>query len=192
MSTRRNGSAHDASHPSTPLRTRPGLTVLNTQTARKRCIAAWTSVITTPALNSHPSARSSLMQTQPSPFGDHTDLLASLQTVQATVQAQTARFHQQLGLVKSLAARTQDGARIEVLGNVSLRLHRVHTLLFGGAIPTPAEASAGASAGADESVQAAFAEFSSLLSATQGAAEEVDALLAQTEGQLAQLQAVEA
>ena len=129
---------------------------------------------------------------QPSTFGDHSDLFASLQSVQQTVQAQTERFHHQLALVKELAGRVQDSARIELLGDVSLSLHRVHTLLFGGAIPTPEEATSETAVPADESVQAAFAEFSSLLGATQGAAEQVDALLVQTDGQLALLQAVEA
>ena len=129
---------------------------------------------------------------QPSTFGDHGDLFASLQSVQATVQTQTERFHHQLALVKDLAGRVRDSARIDVLGDVSLSLHQVHTLLFGGATAVPAKADAEQPAAAEDDVQTVFAEFSALLSASQGRAQQVDALLAQTEAQLALLQAVEA
>jgi len=130
--------------------------------------------------------------TQPSTFGDSSDLFASLQTVHATVQEQTERFHYQLALVKDLASRVQDGARVELLGDVSLSLHRVHTLLFGGIPEAPEQATSGLPVAAESDMQTAFAEFSALLSASQGTAQQVDALLAQTDGQLALLQAVEA
>lgn len=130
--------------------------------------------------------------TQPSTFGDHGDLIASLQSVQTTVQAQTERFHQQLALVRDLAGRVQDGARIELLGDVSLSLHRVHTLLFGGVTAAPEQATSELPVAAEDDLQAVFAEFSALLNASQGNAQQIDALLAQTDGQLALLQAVEA
>jgi len=130
--------------------------------------------------------------TQPSTFGDHGDLFASLQSVQATVQAQTERFHHQLMLVKDLAGRVRDSARVELLGDVSVSLHRVHSLLFGGAAVAPVQATPELAAAAEDDVQATFTEFSALLGASQGTAQQVDALLAQTDGQLALLQAVEA
>lgn len=130
--------------------------------------------------------------TQPSTFGDHGDLIASLQSVQTTVQAQTERFHHQLALVRDLAGRVQDGARIELLGDVSLSLHRVHTLLFGGIAPALGEAASELPTVAEDDLQAVLAEFSALLNASQGNAQQIDALLAQTDGQLALLQAVEA
>lgn len=130
--------------------------------------------------------------TQPATFGDHGDLIASLQSVHTTVQAQTERLHHQLALVRDLAGRVQDRARVELLGDVSLSLHRVHTLLFGGTAPAPAQAASEQPTAAEDDAQTAFAEFSALLSASQGNAQQVDALLAQTDGQLALLQAVEA
>lgn len=127
--------------------------------------------------------------TQPATFAEHGNLIASLQSIQRTAQAQTERFQHQLALVNVLAGRVQDGARIALLGDISLSLHRVHTLLFGGASPAPEQAALELPAAADNDLPALFAEFSALLDASQGNALQVDTLLAQTEAQLAQLQA---
>lgn len=127
--------------------------------------------------------------TQPATFADHGNLIASMQSIQTRAQAQTERFHQQLALVSDLAGRAQDSTRVARLGEISLTLHRVHTLLFGGVSPAPEQAAPELPAAAEDDLPALFAEFSALLDASQGNALQVDTLLAQTEVQLAQLQA---
>ena len=120
------------------------------------------------------------------------DLFASLQTVQATVQTQVERFQRLMLEIKRVSALRQDDDSLRSAGEIALKLHRVHTLLFGGALMAQpaASAAAGADDGADGGaidLDGALAEFSSLLSRTQLASTEAELLLAQAGEELAAL-----
>jgi|GEM_PF-1810613 len=120
------------------------------------------------------------------------DLFASLQTVQATVQTQVERFQRLMLEIKRVSALRQDDDSLRSAGEIALKLHRVHTLLFGGALMAQpaASAAAGADGGADDGaidLDGAMAEFSSLLSRTQLASTEAELLLAQAGEELAAL-----
>lgn len=119
------------------------------------------------------------------------DLFAAMQTLQGTTQAQIERFNQHMVRVKGLANRVSGEAQLKQLGEVSLVLHEVHGLLFGGALagePQPPQAVAvSAETGGDLST--AMAEVSALLGATQHAVTRVDALLASAEAHFEQLHA---
>ncbi len=121
------------------------------------------------------------------------DLFASLQTVQATVQTQVERFQRLMLEIKRVSALRQDDDSLRSAGEIALKLHRVHTLLFGGALmaqPAPAAAAAGADSASDDGaidLDGAMAEFSSLLSRTQLASTEAELLLAQAGEELAAL-----
>ncbi|WP_343640935.1 hypothetical protein [Roseateles sp.] len=124
------------------------------------------------------------------------DLFASLQTVQATVQTQVERFQRLMLEIKRVSALRQDDDSLRSAGEIALKLHRVHTLLFGGALMAQPAASAaadaedGADGGADDGaidLDGAMAEFSSLLSRTQLASTEAELLLAQAGEELAAL-----
>jgi len=120
------------------------------------------------------------------------DLFASLQTVQATVQTQVERFQRLMLEIKRVSALRQDDDSLRSAGEIALKLHRVHTLLFGGALMAQPAASAAADAedGADGGaidLDGAMAEFSSLLSRTQLASTEAELLLAQAGEELAAL-----
>ena len=68
----------------------------------------------------------------------YTDLFTSLQTVQATVQAQIERFNVLMAEIKVVGITRQDEEGARIVGNIALKLHRVHTLLCGGdAVATP-------------------------------------------------------
>ena len=128
------------------------------------------------------------MQAEPSIAGC-TDLFASLHTVQATVQTQITRFNQLMADIRSVAGERRDAEGSDAVGDVALKLHRVHALLYSGAAtaagPQPqADAAAGA-AGFD--LQGALNEFSVLLSSSQSTSQEVAALLDAAEAQLTQL-----
>ncbi|WP_140634991.1 hypothetical protein [Methylibium rhizosphaerae] len=124
----------------------------------------------------------------------YTDLFASLQTVQATVQEQIERFNVLMAEIKVVGNARQDEEGTRIVGNIALKLHRVHTLLCGGeiaatdvAVPQPQVAPAGSAAELD--LHSALNEFSSLLATSQRTSQEVAALLASATEELAQLRA---
>lgn len=125
-----------------------------------------------------------------SPAG-YTDLFASLQTVQATVQSQVDRFHELMAEIKVVSAVRQDEDGVRVAGEVALKLHRVYTLLFGGATVGvgSAQNDASAAGSGDIDLNSALAEFSTLLATSQNTSNEVALLLAQAGAELAQLRA---
>ncbi len=125
----------------------------------------------------------------------YNDLFASLQTVQMTVQTQVERFQQLMLEIKSLSATRQDDESLRRAGEIALKLHRVHTLLFGGALmaqPQDAAATGARDAAGGDAIDldGAMAEFSSLLSRTQLASTEAELLLAQASEELAALRGV--
>lgn len=117
----------------------------------------------------------------------YTELFASLQTVQSTVQVQIERFNALMSDFKIVSAARRDEEGVHALGNVALTLHRVHTLLYGGdAAAAPAQpvdqASPASSAGlaastAENEMNQALNEFSALLANSQGTSQQVGALL---------------
>ena len=125
----------------------------------------------------------------------YNDLFASLQTVQMTVQTQVERFQQLMLEIKSLSATRQDDESLRRAGEIALKLHRVHTLLFGGALMAQPQDAAATGARDDATggdaidLDGAMAEFSSLLSRTQLASTEAELLLAQASEELAALRA---
>lgn len=123
-----------------------------------------------------------------------TDLFVSLQSVQTTVQSQVERFHELMADIKLISAGVQDEEGMRFLGEVALKLQRVHALLFGGAAaPQPSSAAETVVADIDGlDVQSALAEFSSLLAASQNTSHEVATLLAQAGEELSQLHAARA
>lgn len=132
------------------------------------------------------------MQAEPSIAGC-TDLFASLHAVQATVQAQITRFNQLMADIKVVAAERPDEAGVSAIGDVALKLHRVHALLYSGAVAAPqpqADAAATAAADSDATgfdLQDALSEFSVLLSTSQNTSQQVAALLDAAEAELTQL-----
>jgi hypothetical protein len=125
--------------------------------------------------------------TQPASVVNPGDLFTALQNVNETTQAQIVSFHRHMALVKALAGQLRGEAQLQLLGDVSISLHRVHTLLFGGVVPESAEPAA-AQPGAG-GIASAMDEFSALLNASRETARQVGALLAQTEDHLGLLQA---
>lgn len=122
----------------------------------------------------------------------YNDFFASLQTVQMTVQTQVERFQALMLEIKRVSAARQDDESLRRAGEIALKLHRVHTLLFGGALMAqPQDATTGvATAAADGDaidLDGAMAEFSSLLSRTRLASTEAELLLAQASEELAAL-----
>nr|WP_297381587.1 hypothetical protein [uncultured Roseateles sp.] len=124
----------------------------------------------------------------------YNDFFASLQTVQMTVQTQVERFQALMLEIKRVSAAHQDDESLRRAGEIALKLHRVHTLLFGGALmaqPQDATTGAGTAAAAADGdaidLDGAMAEFSSLLSRTRLASTEAELLLAQASEELAAL-----
>ena len=122
----------------------------------------------------------------------YNDFFASLQTVQMTVQTQVERFQALMLEIKRVSAARQDDESLRRAGEIALKLHRVHTLLFGGALmaqPQDATTGAGAAAADGDAIDldGAMAEFSSLLSRTRLASTEAELLLAQASEELAAL-----
>lgn len=121
----------------------------------------------------------------------YNDFFASLQTVQMTVQTQVERFQALMLEIKRVSAARQDDESLRRAGEIALKLHRVHTLLFGGALMAqPQDATTGAATAADGDaidLDGAMAEFSSLLSRTRLASTEAELLLAQASEELAAL-----
>lgn len=120
----------------------------------------------------------------------YNDFFASLQTVQMTVQTQVERFQALMLEIKRVSAARQDGESLRRAGEIALKLHRVHTLLFGGALMAqPQDATTGAAAADGDAIDldGAMAEFSSLLSRTRLASTEAELLLAQASEELAAL-----
>ena len=122
----------------------------------------------------------------------YNDFFASLQTVQITVQTQVERFQALMLEIKRVSAARQDDESLRRAGEIALKLHRVHTLLFGGALmaqPQDATTGAGAAAADGDAIDldGAMAEFSSLLSRTRLASTEAELLLAQASEELAAL-----
>lgn len=129
------------------------------------------------------------MQAAPSIAG-YVDLFSSLQSVQAAVQVQIERFQQLMADIKVIAAAHPDEEGARAVGNVALKLHRAHALLYGGAqatASTPTTAATHAPAGEELDLQNAINEFSTLLSNSQGTSREVTALLDAAEQELAPL-----
>lgn len=129
------------------------------------------------------------MQAAPSIAG-YADLFTSLQSVQATVQVQIERFQRLMADIKVVASAHPDEEDVRAVGDVALKLHRAHALLYGGAQATPATPTAqadAAPAGEELDLQHAINEFSTLLSNSQGTSREVTALLDAAEQELAQL-----
>ncbi len=123
----------------------------------------------------------------------YNDFFASLQTVQTTVQTQVERFQELMLEIKRVSAAHQDDESLRRAGEIALKLHRVHTLLFGGALmaqPQEGATTTGAAAEGDAiDLDGAMAEFSSLLSRTRLASTEAELLLAQASEELAALRA---
>lgn len=123
----------------------------------------------------------------------YTDLFASLQTVQATVQTQVERFNALMAEIHVIGHARQDEEGVRAVGNIALKLHRVHTLLYGGATAAAAAVSQpqgdSATGAAELDLQNALSEFSSLLATSQSTSQEVAALLAAAADELAQLRA---
>ncbi len=125
----------------------------------------------------------------------YNDFFASLQTVQTTVQTQVERFQELMLEIKRVSAAHQDDESLRRAGEIALKLHRVHTLLFGGALMAQpqegATTSAGGAAAEGDAIDldGAMAEFSSLLSRTRLASTEAELLLAQASEELAALRA---
>ena len=122
----------------------------------------------------------------------YNDFFASLQTVQMTVQTQVERFQALMLEIKRVSAAHQDDESLRRAGEIALKLHRVHTLLFGGALMAqPQDATTGAGTAAPDGdaidLDGAMAEFSSLLSRTRLASTEAELLLAQASEELAAL-----
>lgn len=122
----------------------------------------------------------------------YNDFFASLQTVQMTVQTQVERFQALMLEIKRVSAARQDDESLRRAGEIALKLHRVHTLLFGGALmaqPQDATTGAGTVAADGDAIDldGAMAEFSSLLSRTRLASTEAELLLAQASEELAAL-----
>lgn len=120
----------------------------------------------------------------------YNDFFASLQTVQMTVQTQVERFQALMLEIKRVSAARQDDESLRRAGEIALKLHRVHTLLFGGALMAqPQDATTGAAAADGDAIDldGAMAEFSSLLSRTRLASTEAELLLAQASEELAAL-----
>ena len=122
----------------------------------------------------------------------YNDFFASLQTVQMTVQTQVERFQALMLEIKRVSAARQDDESLRRAGEIALKLHRVHTLLFGGAqMAQPQAAPTGAATAAADGdaidLDGAMAEFSSLLSRTRLASTEAELLLAQASEELAAL-----
>lgn len=128
------------------------------------------------------------MQAEPSIAGC-TDLFASLHEVQATVQTQITRFNQLMADIRAVASERPDPEGVNAVGDVALKLHRVHALLYSGAAPAtapqPQADAAPTAAGFD--LQDALSEFSALLSNSQSTSREVAALLDAAEEQLTHL-----
>ena len=123
-----------------------------------------------------------------------TDLFVSLQSVQSTVQSQVEHFHELMTDIKHLSAIVQDEEGVRFLGEVALKLQRVHALLFGGAAAQPSanavETATAIGGGGD--MQNALAEFSSLLAASQNTSMEVAMLLGKAGEELSQLRTARA
>lgn len=125
----------------------------------------------------------------------YNDFFASLQTVQTTVQTQVERFQELMLEIKRVSAAHQDDESLRRAGEIALKLHRVHTLLFGGALMAQpqegATTSAGGAAAEGDAIDldGAMAELSSLLSRTRLASTEAELLLAQASEELAALRA---
>jgi len=125
----------------------------------------------------------------------YNDFFASLQTVQTTVQTQVERFQELMLEIKRVSAAHQDDESLRRAGEIALKLHRVHTLLFGGALMAQPQEGATTSAGGAATegdaidLDGAMAEFSSLLSRTRLASTEAELLLAQASEELAALRA---
>lgn len=129
------------------------------------------------------------MQAAPSIAG-YADLFTSLQSVQANVQVQIERFQQLMAEIKVVSGAYPDEEGVRSVGNVALKLHRAHALLYGGSQAAPASPTAqadAAPAGEELDLQHAINEFSTLLSNSQGTSREVTALLDAAEQELAQL-----
>src|SRR3954468_17166453 len=58
----------------------------------------------------------------------HGDLFTALHGINETTQSQIACFHRQMALVKALAGQLHGEAQLQLLGDVSISLHRVHAL----------------------------------------------------------------
>ena len=121
----------------------------------------------------------------------YTDLFASLQTVQATVQTQIERFNELMAEIKVVGTARQDEEGVRAVGEIALKLHRVHTLLYGGtsAVAVPQQQGDTAASAAELDLQNALSEFSTLLATSQSTSHEVAALLATAAEELAQLRA---
>lgn len=119
----------------------------------------------------------------------YTDLFASLQTVQSTVQAQIERFNGLMSEIQVVAAARQDEEGANAVGNVALKLHRVHALLYSGSAVVPqTEPQGERETGATElDLEGALSEFSALLANSQSTSQEVAALLDAATEELARL-----
>lgn len=127
------------------------------------------------------------MQAAPSIAG-YADLFTSLQSVQATVQVQLERFQKLMADIKVVADAHPDEESVRAVGNVALKLHRAHALLYGGPATPTAQVDA-TPAGEELDLQHAINDFSTLLSNSQSTSSEVAALLDAAEQELAQLHA---
>jgi hypothetical protein len=129
------------------------------------------------------------MQAAPSIAG-YADLFTSLQSVQATVQVQLERFQQLMADIKVVASAHPDEEGVRAVGDVALKLHRAHALLYGGAQTATATPTAQAAIADEElDLQHAINDFSALLSNSQSTSREVTALLDAAEQELARLHA---
>jgi hypothetical protein len=126
------------------------------------------------------------MQAEPSIAGC-TDLFASLHTVQATVQTQIERFNQLMAEIKAVANTRQDEEGLNAVGNVALKLHRVHALLYSGAAAAPQPQGDTAPGASGFDLQDALSEFTALLSNSRSTSQEVAALLDAADAELARL-----
>lgn len=130
-------------------------------------------------------------QTAANAIAGYTDLFASLQAVQSTVQTQIDRFQELMTEIKIVGTARQDEAGVRAVGEIALKLHRVYTLLYGGAAAAAAapQQQNTAAAPSDTEIQNALTEFSTLLATSHSTSNEVAALLAQAGAELAQLRA---
>jgi hypothetical protein len=129
------------------------------------------------------------MQAAPSIAG-YVDLFSSLQSVQASVQEQIERFQRLMADIKVVAGAHPDEEGSRAVGNVALKLHRAHGLLYGGAQSAVVTPAANSPVGEDLDLQNAINEFSTLLANSQGTSREVSALLDAAEQELAPLRVV--
>jgi hypothetical protein len=136
----------------------------------------------------------SAAQSAANAMAGYTDLFASLQTVQATVQEQINRFNVLMAEIKVVGNARQDEEGARIVGDIALKLHRAHTLLCGGETAVPAVAepqpeTTAAGSSADLDLHSALSEFSTLLATSHSTSDEVAALLASAAEELAQLRA---